>query len=176
MKPFIWLVPHGVRPNHITIFRMILTPFVLGFLFFEDYTIGVPLFLFASATDALDGSLARIRNQVTAWGTFYDPVADKLLIGSVLVLIVIQHINPIIAAAILALEGMIILGGWYRRHEGEIGHANVWGKIKMFLETLALLFLLISLWSGVDLFVQLSNGTLLLAVVFALVALLTYSL
>src|SRR3989339_879810 len=83
---FVPLVPRFVTPNMITIARMVLIPFILYFLFSNEYGIGVPLFLFAAFTDALDGSVARLRHQVTEWGTFYDPLADKLLIGSVIIL------------------------------------------------------------------------------------------
>ncbi|MFH1712189.1 MAG: CDP-alcohol phosphatidyltransferase family protein [Patescibacteria group bacterium] len=176
LKPLVFLIPQAVKPNHITVFRMIMTPVVLWLLLIENYQIGVPLFIFIALTDALDGSLARLRKQITAWGTFYDPVADKLLIGSVILLIVIKYVNPILAVALIAVELMIIVGGWYKRHNGAVQSANIWGKIKMFLEVCGVMFLLISLWFGADIFVDISNGTLVLAVIFAIVSLLTYSL
>ncbi|MBU0614030.1 CDP-alcohol phosphatidyltransferase family protein [Patescibacteria group bacterium] len=174
--PFISWLPEAVRPNHITIFRLILTPFCLVLLFFEQYTIGIPFFVFAALTDVFDGVLARKRKQITAWGTFYDPVVDKVLIGSVILLIVIQHINPIIAIGIIFVELMLILGGWYNRRKKEMYGANIWGKIKMVLQVIGVLFLLIALCSGMDLFIDISSGTLVLAIIFALVSLLTYSL
>ncbi len=176
MKPIVWLVPSFVHPNHLTIARMVFTPVVMWVLFMENFRIGIPLFVLVAFTDALDGSLARIRKQITEWGTFYDPVADKLLIGSVILLIVIQHVNPILAIAILRLEFLLMAGGWYGRQHGKIRSANIWGKIKMMLQFFGVFFLLISLWLGVDLFVEISNGTLILAVIFAIVSLLTYSL
>ena len=155
---------------------MVLTPVVLWFLFIEQYTVGIPLFVAVGLTDAVDGSLARVRKQITPWGTFYDPVADKILIGSVLVLIVVEHVNPILAIALIVVELGLIMSGWYRRRRtGQMG-ANIWGKVKMMLEGLGILFLLIALWGGADLFVDLSTGTLILAVIFAIVSLLTYSL
>ncbi|MFH1632262.1 MAG: CDP-alcohol phosphatidyltransferase family protein [bacterium] len=176
LRPFLVLVPQKVKPNHVTSFRMIMTPVVLWFLFFEQWPIGVPLFIFVSFTDALDGTLARCRKQITNWGTFYDPVADKLLIGSVVILIVTKYVNPILALAIITIEFLIAGGGWYRYQKGKVAHANVWGKVKMFLEFSGVLFLLTALWLGVDLFVDISQGTLALAVIFAIVSLLTYSL
>src|SRR3989338_2143389 len=98
---FVPLVPRFITPNMITVFRMVLVPFILYFLFYDNFQIGVPLFLFAAFTDALDGSVARLRHQVTEWGTFYDPFADKLLVGSVVILVVMQHINPIFGGLIL---------------------------------------------------------------------------
>lgn len=176
MKPIIDMVPEFLRPNHFTIIRMVLTPIVLVLLLLEIYDYGVPLFIIVAFTDAIDGSLARWRRQVTKWGTFYDPIADKLLILSVILLILIQHVNPLIAYIIIGLEILMVIGGWYKRRNGTKMQANVWGKIKMLLQFFGVMFLLLSLWLGVDMFIPLSNGTLILAVLFAVVALLTYSL
>ncbi len=174
--PLISWLPKIVSPNHITIFRLILTPFCLLLLFFGYYSIGVPLFLFAGLTDVFDGTLARKRDQITRWGTFYDPVVDKILIGGVVILIVINHINPIIAIGIIFLELMLILGGWYRRKMKVQYSANIWGKIKMVLQVVGIMFLLIALWSEMDLFIDISSGTLVLAIIFAIISLFTYSL
>lgn len=176
LRPLVRMIPDRVMPNHLTIFRMMLTPIVLWFLYEEWYSIGVPLFLFAAITDAFDGSLARWRHQISAWGTLFDPIADKMLIGSVVLLIVVRHVNPYLALALVLVELLLIAGGWYRRQQGRVGTANVWGKVKMVLQVIGVTFLLISLWLGIDLFVDLSNGTFALALVFAIVSLLTYSL
>lgn len=176
LKPITFLIPEAVHPNHVTVFRMILIPIVLWLLFVENWAIGIPLFIFAAFTDALDGTLARLRKRITDWGTFYDPVADKMLVGSVMLLIVIQYVNPIIAVALIAVEVMIIVGGWYRRRKKGLVSANVWGKVKMFLEVIGVTLLLFSVWFGADLFVDISQGTLVLAIIFAIASLLTYSL
>lgn len=176
MKYVINLVPDFIKPNHFTIARMVLTPFVLWLLLIESYHFGVPAFILVAFTDTIDGSLARWRKQVTNWGAFYDPIADKMLIGSVVVLILIQHVNSIIAIGVILLEVLMVLGGWYKRQRGTVLHANVWGKVKMLLQFLGVLFLLMSLWLGIDLFVDISEGTLILAIIFAIIALLTYSL
>ncbi len=170
------LIPRHVHPNHITVLRLFMIPFVLLFLAIGEYAVGVPLFVFAAFTDALDGSLARVRKQITEWGTLYDPIADKILIGSVVLLIVVRHINIWFALLIVLLEFLIVMGGIARRRSGALPSANVFGKTKMFLQVLGVLFLLVSVWEGVDLFVDLSVGTLSLAVVFAVLSLLTYGL
>lgn len=171
------LMPRFVTPNHVTIFRFVMTPVVLWFLAIGDYAVGVPFFVVLAITDALDGSLARLRNQITAWGTFYDPVADKLLIGSVVLLIVVRHINPWFGFAIVVIELAIILGGlWRRKKLGHINGANVFGKTKMFLQVVGVTSLLLFVWSGVPLFMPLSIGTLSLAIVFAILSLFTYGL
>lgn len=169
------LIPRFVRPNHVTVLRMLLTPVVLGLLFFENYGIGVPLFIFTALTDALDGSLARLHKQITVWGTFYDPIADKLLMGSIFILIVFKHINVWFGLLLVTVEVLIAAGGIYRRARGmPIIAANVFGKTKMFLQVVGVGFLLLALWHGIDLFIPFSIGTFSLALVFALISLWTY--
>lgn len=171
---FVPLVPKWVTPNMITIFRMILVPFVLYFLFLDNYNVGVPLFLIAAFTDALDGSVARLRHQITEWGTFYDPLADKLLVGSVVILVVMKHINPIFGALILLVDSMIMIGGYIRSKQGKPTGSNIFGKTKMFLQVLGIALLLIALWAGFDLFIPFSIGTFSLAIVLAVISLFTY--
>lgn len=170
------LIPRQVHPNHITVLRLFMIPIVLVYLATGQYEIGIPLFFFAAFTDALDGSLARARKQITDWGTFYDPVADKLLIGSVVLLIVVKHINIFFGFLIVFLELLIVLGGYVHKRQGQVTSANLFGKTKMFLQVMGVMFLLIALWAGVDLFVDISIGTFSLAIVFAVLSLLTYGI
>src|SRR5262245_56464898 len=85
------IVPESVTPNQITVARFLLTPFVILTLALGRYSFGVPFFLFAAFTDLLDGALARTRSQVTDWGTLWDPIADKLLIGSAIVVLIFRE-------------------------------------------------------------------------------------
>lgn len=173
---FVPLVPRFVTPNSITVFRMIMIPFILYFLFMNDYKVGVPLFLIAAFTDALDGSVARLRNQITEWGTFYDPFADKLLVASVIVLVVMKNMNPIFGILILCIDTMILIGGYIRKKQGKSTGSNIFGKTKMFFQVLGITLLLIALWAGFDLFVPLSVGTFSIAIVFAVISLFTYGI
>lgn len=175
-RTFIPLVPSFVTPNMVTILRILLTPVVLWFLYLGNFKVGVPLFLFTAFTDALDGSLARLRNQITQWGTFYDPVADKVFIGSVVLLVVVQHLNVVFGLLIVIIEAIIVIMGSLRRHHGKTTSANIFGKTKMFLQVLGVFMLLIALWLGFDLFIPLSIGTLSLAIVFAVISLFAYGL
>ena len=171
------VIPDIVSPNAITILRFILTPFVIWLLAVENFDLGIPLFLFAAFTDALDGSIARLRDEVTDWGTFYDPVADKLLISTTVLLIVIKYINLWLALIIVGIEMMIIYGGYKHRQEGgKPTSANFYGKMKMMLQVLGVTFLLMAVWFGVDLFIPMSVGTFAVAIVFAVISLYTYSL
>ncbi len=171
------LVPRFVKPNHITVFRMIATPFVLWLLYIQNYQWGVPVFIFVACTDALDGSVARLRKEITVWGTFFDPLADKILMGSVFILIVMQHINILFGLLLLMVEVVIGLGGLYRRMKGlPILTANIYGKTKMVLQVIGVTFLLLALGHGIKLFIPFSIGTFSLALVFALMSLWTYGL
>lgn len=170
------LIPSFISPNMVTVFRMLMTPVVLWFLYLQNFAVGVPLFWFLAFTDALDGSLARLRQRITTWGTFYDPLADKMLIGSVVLLVVVKHVNLFFGLLIVCIELAIILGAFVRRRRGKIMSANFFGKTKMFLQVLGVSFLLLALWAGFDLFIPLSIGTLSLAILFAVMSLFTYGL
>ena len=170
------LIPKAVTPNMVTLFRIALTPVVLWFLYVELYVIGVPLFLFVAFTDAIDGSLARLRNNITDWGTLYDPIADKLLIASVVLLVVVQHVNLIFGLMIIIVEAAIVLGAYFRKLDGKVIGSNLFGKTKMVLQVLGVTFLLLAIWGGLDLFIPVSIGPLALALVFAVISLFTYGL
>lgn len=167
---FLPFIPRWVRPNHLTVLRLILISPVLYYLSVGNYDVGIPLFFFAALTDWFDGSLARNRKQVTEWGIIYDPVVDKLLIGLVLFLIVLDHINFALGVALLAAEAVMIAAGWTRIRKGRIEQANVYGKIKMCTEAAGIMLLLLALYFKMDLFVDLSTGTLALALVFAIIS------
>lgn len=173
---FVPLVPKCVTANMITMLRFIGIPIVLVLLYFGYYSFGIPVFIFLAFTDALDGSVARLRKNVTDWGTVYDPVADKLLISTVVLLIVVKHVNVIFGLLIVIIESIIVFVGYYRKSAGKIMSANVFGKTKMALQVAGVSFLLIAVWAGVDLFIPVSIGTLSLAIVFAVISLFTYSL
>ena len=167
------LIPASVKPNHLTVLRIFLVPFVILALALESYRWAVPLFFFAALMDWFDGALARTRRSVTEWGIVYDPVADKLLIGATLFVIVLQHMNYALGLLLLAVEAVIIAVGWWRVRRGKVEPANLWGKFKMVSEVVGITVLLLALWLGVDMLVRVSAGTLALAVVFAIVSVLT---
>ncbi|MBI4262156.1 CDP-alcohol phosphatidyltransferase family protein [Candidatus Uhrbacteria bacterium] len=170
------LFPRWVRPNDVTVFRMLATPFVLWLIIVQNYVWGIPVFLLVAFTDAIDGALARTRNQITDWGKLYDPLADKLLIGSVVAVVVLQHLDLWLGIAILGIESTFILGAWYFKWRGMIVQANVWGKIKMILEVLAVFLLLLSLMMQWPSLLPFSQATFMLAIAFALVSLVTYGI
>lgn len=170
------LVPKWVHPNHVTILRFFLTPIVLALVWIHAWEWALGLFLFTAFTDALDGTLARLRKEITLWGTMADPIADKLLVGSVVVLFVAREINVLFATLIIVIEILILGGAIYRKRKGVYSSANGYGKIKMFLQILGLALLLAARLFGFELAVPFAIGTLSLAIVFALISLLTYGI
>lgn len=169
-------IPQVVTPNQVTILRFLLTPLVLWLLFVENYVIGVPLFLFTAFTDAIDGSLARVRNQITPWGIFFDPVADKLLIGSVAILLGLQYYHPVIIFAAIILDVLPSLRWASTRYAGTVMMANIWGKTKMFLQFVSFFCLILGLALGIPELIQVGEVILAVSLAFALVAVITYSL
>lgn len=168
--------PRWLRPNHISVARIFLTPLVIWLFWQESYLWGGALFLFASFTDALDGSMARIRNQVTDLGKMLDPLADKLLICSVVYILVLQHVNAYAAWIIIILEAIIITAAFIKRNNSNIVQANVWGKTKMVLQVAGVVFLLASIIFNIESLLQVSQGTFYLAIAFAILSLFTYSI
>jgi cardiolipin synthase len=100
-------------PNLVTLSRIILIPILIGVYYTPDgwltreaqNAIGTSVFIFAGITDWLDGYLARKLNQMSAFGAFLDPVADKLIV--VAALVVLLHLEPPRVHAFVAL---IIIG------------------------------------------------------------------
>ncbi|HVM90340.1 MAG TPA: CDP-alcohol phosphatidyltransferase family protein [Verrucomicrobiae bacterium] len=172
---FVRWLPKFIRPNHLTILRVILAPVVLYLFWTEQWTAAFWLFIFAALTDALDGSMARLRKEITLWGTMADPVADKLLIGTSVVVFVAREVNALFALVIVSVELLIVLGAVYRRRQGRYSSANGYGKIKMLLQVIGVALLILAKLSGLHLAVPFGVGTLSLAIAFAVLSLFTYS-
>ncbi len=140
-------------PNFLTTLRILLIPF---FIFFYDLAsvvgafIAALIFVTASLTDILDGYLARRRSEVTRVGQLLDPIADKLLIISALILLVENKRVPSWMAIIIigrefAMTGMRAIASSY----GVVISAERAGKYKMFLQIVAILFLIVDTASDV---------------------------
>lgn len=170
------IVPASVRPNQITVVRLLLTPVALYLLLREQYDLGVPFFLFLAFTDMVDGSLARTRRQVTRWGTLWDPIVDKILIGSVAVVLLSKQFPPVIVATLLSLEAAFVIGGWLRKRKGIVTGANWWGKWKMVCQVAGVVSYLLFLQTGFLPLQSLSFGFFGLAALLALCSLLAHGL
>lgn len=171
-------IPRFVKPNHLTAARFLATPFVVWWLANGIQTSGIILFLLVAFTDALDGSLARVRNQVTEWGKLFDPLADKLLICSVVFVLVLKYVDPYAAGVIIVLEALIVISALVKKWVNSSANiqANVWGKIKMVLQVTGVLIMLLSIIFQLDTLLVFSKGSFYLAIAFAIISLFTYSI
>jgi len=142
----------------------------------ESYKIGLIAFLLVAFTDALDGAMARTRDQVTEWGKVYDPLADKILIGSMVFIIVLRYIDLWTSLLVIGMEIIIIVVAWIRKREGKEIQANVWGKIKMHLQVYGVAILLLSVIYDWGALLPFASGTLYMAIVFAVISLLTHGI
>lgn len=138
--------------NKLTIFRMILVPIMVIFAYLpigEDvYGIAIPMiimdviFIIASITDKLDGYIARSRNQVTTFGKFLDPLADKILVLTAMVILVEKAKLPAWIPVIVLAREFIVSGFRLVAVEkgGIVIAASVWGKLKTVTQMIALIF------------------------------------
>ena len=173
--------------NKLTIFRMILVPVfvVVGYIgmlggitgeFLEIpilFCIMNIIFIVASITDKLDGYIARSRNMVTTFGKFLDPLADKILVLSALVMLVeFGKIPAWIPIIVLAREFLV---SGYRliavEKGGKVIAASVWGKLKTVTQMIAIILVFIDKNNFADCIsyfggnMELSLGSLILNVI-----------
>jgi cardiolipin synthase (CMP-forming) len=98
-------------PNSLTILRILLIPVYIGLLVYEQYDRALLVLLLAGATDALDGTIARVTNQRTRLGTFLDPLADKLLLTSGFLALSAIHLIPSwVTIVVVSRDLMLLLG------------------------------------------------------------------
>ena len=98
-------------PNFITLCRMFLTPFVVWLLIVEQYKLSLLVFCLASASDAIDGWLARVTHTKTDLGTHLDPLADKLLLISTYITLGVFKLVPAWLVITVISRDVLILGG-----------------------------------------------------------------
>lgn len=169
------LIPRSVTPNAITWFRFISIPFVGYLLATGDYIPGLVLFFFSSFSDAVDGALARTRNQVTVWGQTYDPLADKLLIGVAVFILVSRFLSVYLTATIIGIEFFLLVGALYRkRTQGIPIEAEISGKVKMVLQSFGIGSILLFAIFQIPAFLTMAGYLLYLAIIFAIISLVVY--
>ena len=150
--------------NKLTIFRIILVPIMVIIPLFnmQGEFIGIPytyliinlIFIIASITDKLDGYIARSRNQVTNFGKFADPLADKILVLSAMLLLVEFGKLPAWIPIIILAREFIVSG--YRliavEQGGKVIAASIYGKIKTVTQIIAIIIAFIDVHSFAECF------------------------
>jgi CDP-diacylglycerol---glycerol-3-phosphate 3-phosphatidyltransferase len=134
-------------PNFITLTRILLIPvFVVLFVMpTPDRSLSAALiFIVAAVTDLLDGYLARRNGQVTTLGKLLDPIADKLLVLSALILLVnVDRVSALVAIFIIAREVAVTGVRAIAAGEGMVIAAETTGKYKMALQVVAIVLLIL---------------------------------
>ncbi len=159
--------------NKLTIFRIILVPVIMAIPIIDNL-IGIPgtflgissafwimniIFIIASITDKLDGYIARSRNEVTTFGKFLDPLADKILVLSALVILVEYGKIPSWIPIIVLAREFIVSG--YRlvavEKGGKVIAASIWGKLKTVTQMIAIIFCFLDKFSFGQFIFRVSN-------------------
>ena len=151
-------------PNVLTLLRILLVPVLVAALVQEGGggdKLAAAVFVVASATDALDGWIARRQKSVSTFGKLMDPLADKLLVTAALVsLVSLDRLSAWVAMVIIAREFAVTGLRQLAMEHGEVIPASMWGKLKTVFQV-AMVLLLITidgspLW--LDVFVWLTTA------------------
>ena len=133
-------------PNKLTLIRVIAVPFFIISFIMEQYWIALALFCAASITDYFDGKIAREQGLVTNFGKIMDPLADKILVYSALCLFIeADLIAAWMLIIILAREFVIAGMRTVAASEGRVLAAGMSGKIKTFLQMVAVIVMIFAL-------------------------------
>ncbi len=158
-------------PNKLTIFRIVLVPImvIVSLLGIKGEVFGVSstywiinlIFIIASYTDHLDGKIARKNNQITTFGKFADPLADKILVLGAMLILVEDGNLPAWIPIIVLFREFVVSG--YRlvavEKGGEVIAANIWGKLKTVTQMIAIILMFINI-NGTNVFGAFINGNL----------------
>lgn len=120
--------------NKLTLLRVVLVPLYMVFLLQESFAcqmIALAVFVIASLTDMLDGQIARKCNQITSFGKFVDPLADKMLTTAAFLVFLAQGIISVWAVMIILAREFMVAGVRLSAvTEGKVIAASFFGKLK----------------------------------------------
>jgi cardiolipin synthase len=125
-------------PNLLTLLRICLAPFLVAAVLGNSYALSFGLFLVAGLTDALDGLLARLLRQRTRLGQYLDPVADKLLLSTLFVVLTYKGLIPARVTVLVFGRDLGILvvaailyaaAGWREFEPSLLGKANTLAQV-----------------------------------------------
>lgn len=172
-------------PNKLTIFRIILIPFLLVFILFDFIPLDIQIrryiatliFIVASATDALDGHIARKYNLITDFGKFMDPLADKLLVTSTMIALISMEdaIVPLKAwVVILIIAREFFMTGFrtIAMEKNVVIAAGNSGKLKTIFQMFMIIFLLLNINNII--FIYISYILIIISVFLTIYSLIEY--
>ena len=143
--------------NKLTVFRILLVPLmaIIPYLNIQGDFFGLPytyfwmelIFIVASITDKLDGYIARSRNLVTNFGKFLDPIADKILVLTAMLILVERQMLPAWIPICVLTREFVVSG--YRliavEQGGKVIAASIWGKLKTLTQMIAIILAFINI-------------------------------
>ena len=146
-------------PNKLTILRVLMIPFFVFFLLVPETImphsiakwIALVLFCLASLTDMADGKIARKYNLVTNFGKFMDPLADKMLVSSAFICLVVtrQDVLPAWIVIVIICREFVISGfRLIASDKGVVIAASYWGKFKTNFQMFAIILMIADLGAG----------------------------
>ena len=151
-------------PNALTLLRLFLIPvFILVFFSGADHSLmySITIFLVAGFTDVLDGYIARKYNLITKWGIVLDPLADKLMLTTVLTCLVIGHYVPLWILVIVTVKELCMIAmGTVLYKNNTVIPSNIYGKISTFLFYVSIFTLAFinSIWGDVLLYIAVASA------------------
>jgi CDP-diacylglycerol--glycerol-3-phosphate 3-phosphatidyltransferase len=139
-------------PNKLTVMRVILIPFFVAALLYDNGSsqtmriVANVIFIVASLTDLFDGKIARKYNLVTNFGKFMDPLADKLLVCSALICLIQLGQLPAWVVIIIISREFIISGfRLVAADNGIVIAASYWGKFKTTFQMIAVILMIFNI-------------------------------
>jgi len=165
-------------PNKLTILRVIMIPFFVAALLYDGGAnqnmryVAAALFIIASLTDMLDGKIARKYNLVTNFGKFMDPLADKLLVCSLICMIELRELPAWMVIIIISREFIISGFRLVASDNGVVIAASYWGKFKTNFQMFMIIMLIIDL--GTSTAVMIENILIVIATALTIISLVDY--
>ena len=140
-------------PNKLTLLRIALVPFVVACMLIDfplNYFVAGLLFGAAAITDAFDGSIARKNNLITDFGKFADPLADKILVISVLVCFLKAGLCGAVPVIIILFREFTVTSiRLVAAANGKVIAANIWGKFKT-ISQITVIGIIYAFWALID--------------------------
>ena len=143
------------QANKLTFIRILIIPVIILLLYFPsklNCLVAMLIFIFAALTDMFDGMMARRQGVVTSMGKFLDPLADKLLINSILIMLVGLNWLPAWMVILIVAREILVTGiRAIAADQGVVVPADNFGKLKTVFQILAICPLLLHFpWWGID--------------------------
>jgi len=134
-------------PNILTSLRIFLVPFFIIAMNSKDYSLALKIVIVAGLTDSLDGIIARKFNQISKFGIFLDPLADKLLLLSIMITFYINELAPRWFLSVVFIRDAIVAMGWLEMYlrKKKIANPTMLGKISNASQVIIFGYILLSI-------------------------------